>query len=221
MAASTTRFMFRTSMKQGPRFYQIRNRRPKTSLPEHLASSPRKHREQYHTRSKSFPAGDRDKTAPALSYQGPTNLIERRRHHRAARIPRPPAPIAPTSEQQHFGLLDLRQGLHLGEHIGRHRAVDLDQSDRVTARGAATEMKGRNVDFGIAEQAREMADEAWLVLVRHIDHRPAEFGIDADALDVDESRLAVGVDRTRHRALLPLGGDGDRDQAFVVAVGCA
>src|SRR6516165_12079606 len=76
MTASTTRFMFRTSMKQGPRFYQIRNRRPKTSLPEHLASSPRKHREQYHTRSKSFPAGDRDKTAPALSYQGHGKFVQ-------------------------------------------------------------------------------------------------------------------------------------------------
>src|SRR6516165_2133813 len=76
MATSTTRFMFRTSMKQGPRFYQIRNRRPKTSLPEHLTSSPRKHREQYHTRSRSFPAGDRDKTAPDLSYQGRCKFVQ-------------------------------------------------------------------------------------------------------------------------------------------------
>jgi len=27
-------------------------------------------------------------------------------------------------------------------------------------------------------------------------HRPAEFGVDPDALDVDQARLAVGVDRT-------------------------
>ena len=64
----------------------------------------------------------------------------------------------------------------------------------------------------------KLADEAGLVLVGDVDHRLAELGIDPDALDVDQPRLAVGIDRARHRALLPLGGDGDRDQAFVVAL---
>src|SRR6202158_5078196 len=79
-------------------------------------------------------------------------------------------------------------------------------------------MEGRDVDLGIPEYPREMADEPWLVLVGDIDHRLAEFGVDADALDIDQPRLAVGIDRTRYRALLPLGGDGDRDQAFIIAL---
>ena len=40
--------------------------------------------------------------------------------------------------------------------------------------------------------ARELADEARLVLVGDVDHRRAELGVDADALDVDDARLAVG-----------------------------
>ena len=71
---------------------------------------------------------------------------------------------------------------------------------------------------GVAEQAGEAADEAGLVLVGDVDHRRAELGIDPDALDLDEPRLAVGINRAGDRALLPLGGDGDRDQAFVVAL---
>ena len=71
-------------------------------------------------------------------------------------------------------------------------AVDLDQRDGVAARLVAAEMEGRDVDLGVAEQAGEAADEARLVLVGDVDHRLAEFGVDADALDVDQPRLAVG-----------------------------
>ncbi len=56
------------------------------------------------------------------------------------------------------------------------------------------------------------------VLVGDIDHRLAEFGIDRDALDIDQPRLAVAVDAPGHRALLPFGGNGHRDQALVVAL---
>ena len=52
----------------------------------------------------------------------------------------------------------------------------------------------------------KLADEAGLVLVGDVDHRLAEFGVHPDALDVDEARLAVGINGARHRALLPLGG---------------
>ena len=54
--------------------------------------------------------------------------------------------LARKSEHQRLGLLDLRQRLHLGEHVGRHRAVDLDQRDGVAARLVAAEMEGRDVD---------------------------------------------------------------------------
>ena len=52
------------------------------------------------------------------------------------------------------------------------------------------------------------ADEARLVLVGDVDHRLAELGIDPDALDIDQARLAVVVDGAGHRPLLPFGGDG-------------
>ena len=68
------------------------------------------------------------------------------------------------SKPQRLGLLHLRQRLHLGEHVRRHRAVDLDQRDRVAALLVAAEVEGRDVDLGVAEQAREAADEARLVL---------------------------------------------------------
>src|SRR5712691_8852847 len=97
-------------------------------------------------------------------------------------------------ERQGLGLLDLRQLLHLVEHVGRDRAVDFDQRDGVAALLDPAEMEGRDVQPGIAEQAREGADEAGLVLIRDVDHRLAEFGIDANALDVDQPRLAVVID---------------------------
>src|SRR3981189_1038079 len=116
-------------------------------------------------------------------------------------------------KQQRLGLLHLRQRLHLGQHIRRHRAVDLDQRDGVAALLVAAEMEGGDVDPGIAEQARGTADEAGLCLRGVGSHRLAEFGIDPDALDVDQARLAVGIDRAGYRTLLTFGGDGERDQA--------
>src|SRR6185312_12598368 len=87
-----------------------------------------------------------------------------------------------TLKHQRLGLADLGQPLYLGEHPRRHRAIDFDQRDGVAALLDAAEMEGRDVDFRIAQEARERADESGLVLVGHIDHRLAEFGIDADAL---------------------------------------
>src|SRR3954447_8323057 len=86
------------------------------------------------------------------------------------------------SERQHLGLLDLRQRLDLGEQLGRHRTVDLDQRNRIATGRDAAEMEGRDVDLGVAQQACELADEARLVLVGHVDHRLAELRVDADAL---------------------------------------
>src|SRR5215471_14466887 len=86
------------------------------------------------------------------------------------------------SKHERLGLLDLRQGLHLGEDVRRHCAVDLDQRDGVTARRGAAKMEGRDVDLCVTQQACEPADEARLVLVGDIDHRLAEFGVDPDTL---------------------------------------
>jgi hypothetical protein len=53
---------------------------------------------------------------------------------------------------QRLGLLDLRQCLHLRKHLGRHRAIDLDQRDGVAALLVAAEVEGRDVDLRIASQ---------------------------------------------------------------------
>src|ERR1700719_4389526 len=122
------------------------------------------------------------------------------------------------SKCQRLGLFDLRQRLHLGEHLRRHRAVDLDQCDGIAARFVAAEMEGRDVDLGIAEQAREVADETGLVLIGDIDHRLAELGVDPDALDIDQPRLAVVIDGAGDRTLLPLRRHRYRDHALIVAL---
>src|SRR4029077_19389687 len=104
------------------------------------------------------------------------------------------------------------QRLYLGEHVRRNRAVDLYQRDRIATLAGAAEMEGGDVDLGVAKQARKVADETRFVLVGDVDHRLAEFGIDADALDVHKPRLAVVIHRARHRTFLPFGGNGDRDK---------
>src|SRR3569833_1360242 len=48
-------------------------------------------------------------------------------------------------------------------------------------------------------------------LIGDVDHRLAELGVDPDALDVDQPRLAVGIDRAGHRTLLVLRGQRDCD----------
>src|SRR6195952_3466108 len=102
---------------------------------------------------------------------------------------------------QRLGLLDLRQRLHLAKHVSGHSTVDLDQRDGIAALLGAAGVERRDVEFGGAEQAGEGADEAGLVLVGDVDHRLAELGVDADALDVDQPRLAVGIDGARDRTL--------------------
>ena len=72
-----------------------------------------------------------------------------------------------------------------------------------------------------AEQRREAADKAGPVLVGHVEHRRTELRIHADALDVDDARAAVRIDRARDPARLPVGDDSDGDQALVVAFGFA
>ena len=52
-------------------------------------------------------------------------------------------------------LLHLRQRPHLGQHLGRQLAVDLDQRDGVAARRLAAEVEGGDVDAGVAQQRAE------------------------------------------------------------------
>src|SRR5260370_8951232 len=76
-------------------------------------------------------------------------------------------------KRQDLGLLDLRQRLHLAEHIRRHCAIDLDQCDRAAARFVAAGMEGRDVDPGIPEQPPELAEEAGALLIGYQEHRRA------------------------------------------------
>src|SRR5689334_1354970 len=89
-------------------------------------------------------------------------------------------------ERQWPRLLHLRQCAHLGEHLRRQHAVDLDQRNGIAAGRLASDMERRDVDTGVSQRRRELADEARLVQIGDVNHRRAELGIHADALDVDD-----------------------------------
>src|SRR6202043_3087069 len=110
--------------------------------------------------------------------------------------------LAASSKSQLLRLLYLRQRLHLGEHVCRHIAVDLDEGDGVRARRIAADVESRDVDAGVAERRGETADEAGLVEVGDVEHRGAELGVHADALDVDDARPPVGEYGARQPARL-------------------
>src|SRR5436305_11160212 len=84
-------------------------------------------------------------------------------------------------------LLHLWQRAHGGEHVRGQLAVDLDQSHGVAARYIAADVKGRDVDAGVAHYGREAADEAWLVEIGDVDHGGSKPRIHANALDVDNA----------------------------------
>src|SRR5581483_12517109 len=116
---------------------------------------------------------------------------------------------------QRFGLLHLRQRLHLLQYLRRQFAVDRDQGDSIAAGRLAADVKGGDVDPSLAQGGGELADEAWLVEVGDIDHRPAEFGVHADAFDVDDARPTVGENRSGDVARLPFRGHGHGNQTLV------
>src|SRR6185295_19171081 len=58
--------------------------------------------------------------------------------------------VAMRSEYQRLGLAHIGQFAHLLQHRGGNRAVDLDQRDRVLARGGPAEGEGRDVDLVVA-----------------------------------------------------------------------
>src|SRR5208283_676541 len=99
--------------------------------------------------------------------------------------------LARPLEFQRLGLLDPRKCENLSENNVRRLPVDPDQCDGRSAFRVAAQCESRDIDPRIAEQAGETADESRLVLVGHINHRGRKFGIDLDALDLDNARLAV------------------------------
>src|ERR1700683_5114355 len=95
-----------------------------------------------------------------------------------------------SSEPQCPGLLHLRQSAHLRENVGRQFAIDLDQRDGAAARRFTAYVEGRDVDAGIAQGRRELADKARLVEVGDVDHRWTELSVHPDAFDIDDTRAA-------------------------------
>src|SRR5205085_3460778 len=81
------------------------------------------------------------------------------------------------------------QMAHRLDQIRGQLLIDLDQRNRVTARGGAAEMKGRNIDRGGPQRVAERADEPRLVIITNKQHVMAELGLERDALDFDEARL--------------------------------
>src|SRR4029078_13199512 len=55
------------------------------------------------------------------------------------------------SELQLARRLDLRHRAHLGEHVGRQFAIDLDQGDGIATGRFATDMEGRDVDARVTK----------------------------------------------------------------------
>ena len=97
---------------------------------------------------------------------------------------------------QRLGLLHLGERAHLGQDRLGKLAVDLDQRHGIAAGCIPAHVKGRNVDTGLAKRLGKFSDEAGLIEIGDVDHRGAELGIHADALDIDDARPAIGKDRS-------------------------
>ncbi len=67
--------------------------------------------------------------------------------------------------------------------------------------------------FACTERRADEADHAGNVGVGDVDHVAADVGVEVDALDLDEARLAVGEDRAGNRAGQVLGVDRQLDVA--------
>lgn len=120
-------------------------------------------------------------------------------------------------KNQRLGLLDRFVGGELVEHVLADHVVDIEQRDGVAALLVAAELEVGDVDAGVAERRAHEADHAGHVGVGDVDHVLADIGIHVDALDLDETRLAVGEHGARDRAGLPFGGDGELDVAVIDA----
>src|SRR5258708_5335783 len=79
-------------------------------------------------------------------------------------------------------------------------------------------MEGRDVDLALAQQRAQPADEARLVVVGQVEHVRAELGLDLDALDLDDARMAAAEQGPRDRAGEFFGRHRDADDRVVVAV---
>src|SRR5437879_2478335 len=121
------------------------------------------------------------------------------------------------SEAHRLGLDHVGQTAHCVDQLRRQRLIDLNESDRVFPRRGAAQVERRDVDLRRAERLAERTDKAGLVIVANKQHVTAEFGLERNALDLDEARLAAGEDGASDGARAPFGGDGDPNEVQVIA----
>ena len=92
--------------------------------------------------------------------------------------------------------------------------VDIQKGNCLATRGGAPEGKVGDIDAVFAHGLTQCADDARHVFVGGIQHMRTNLGIDIDALDLDEPRLAVAEHCACNRAF-PVGCDhGDFDIAL-------
>src|ERR1700730_1885042 len=127
----------------------------------------------------------------------------------------------PASKRQCLGLFNARQRLDFGEHLFRDRAVHLDERDRGAALAVAAERECRDIDRGIAEKARETADETRLVFIADVNHHGRDQRVDFDPIDRNDARLSIVKNSAGDRALAVLRCDRQRDERLVISVGGA
>ena len=107
---------------------------------------------------------------------------------------------------------------HFRDDLRRRGAIDRNKRDRRASLFVTPKRESGNIDARVAEEAREAADEARLVLVGDIDHRRREFGVDLDPLDREDARFAVLKNGPANRPRLLRRLDGQRDEALIIAV---
>jgi hypothetical protein len=84
----------------------------------------------------------------------------------------------------------------------RRLFVEIEQRDRLPVPRRPAEGEVGDVHAVLAHGLAQRADDAGHVLVRGVEHVRPDLGIDVDALDLDEARLAVGKHRARDRPRL-------------------
>ena len=83
--------------------------------------------------------------------------------------------------------------------VQRTWAACVEKRDRIPAFLFAAELEVGDVDPGIAQRRADEADHARNVGVGDVDHVGTDIGVEVDALDLNEARLAVGKDRAGDR----------------------
>ncbi len=99
---------------------------------------------------------------------------------------------------------DAGQRRDFGEHRFRDRAVHLDECDRGAALAVAAECECRDIDRGIAEKARETADETRLVFIADVNHHGRDQRVDFDPIDRNDARLSIVKNSAGDQALAVL-----------------